>query len=141
VSAEAVNTPVRAETQPKRGSPAKAVVVGLAGWLVPGLGHALTGRWKRGVVYFCAVAAMVVTGYLQRGFVFSPHFSDAFGLLGFIADLGTGAFYFVWKLFETAGPDIARAAGDYGTRFIATAGVVNMLCALDAFAIALGEKD
>lgn len=129
------------EAQEKQGSALRAVGVGIAGWLVPGLGHGLTGRWGRGAIYFCAVAAMVLTGYLQRGFVFSPHFSDAFGLLGFIADLGTGMFYFVWKLFEAAGPNIARAAGDYGTRFIATAGVLNMLCALDAFAIARGEKD
>jgi hypothetical protein len=141
VSAEAVKTPAGGVAAQQRGTPMKGVAAGLAGWLVPGLGHVVVGRWGRGVVYFCAVTAMVVTGYLQRGLVFSPHFTDAFGLLGFIADLGTGVFYFIWKLFETGGPDIARAAGDYGTRFIATAGVLNMLCALDALAIGIGEKD
>jgi hypothetical protein len=121
--------------------PAVAAALAAAGWLVPGAGHALGGRWKRGIVYFLLVAAMAITGFLQRGFVFSPHFTNAFGLLGFIADIGAGAFYFAAKLFEVAGPDIARASGDYGTRFIATAGVLNLLIALDAYGIAIGEKD
>lgn len=126
------------------GRPASAaggVGVLIAGWLVPGLGHLLKGRWGRGIVFFLAVGALAVTGYLQRGFVFSPHFSDAFGLLGFVADAGAGIFYFAAKWIETAGPDISRAAGDYGTRFIATAGVLNVLCALDAFAISRHERD
>lgn len=122
-------------------SVAGGVGVLIAGWLVPGLGHLLKGRWGRGIVFFLAVGALAVTGYLQRGFVFSPHFSDAFGLLGFVADAGAGIFYFAAKWIETAGPDISRAAGDYGTRFIATAGVLNVLCALDAFAISRHERD
>jgi hypothetical protein len=125
----------------KAGSKPTAAVYALAGWLVPGLGHVLAGRKARGLVYFLIVAVMAFTGYAQRGFVFSPHFHDAFGLLGFLADLGAGAFYFAAKLFETAGPDIARAMGDYGTRFIATAGVLNVLFALDAYAISIGEKE
>ncbi len=128
------------KNEPAHSKP-KAAAFALAGWLVPGLGHVLAGRKGRGLVYFLAVAAMALTGYAQRGFVFSPHFHDAFGLLGFLADLGAGAFYFTAKLFETAGPDIARAMGDYGTRFIATAGVLNVLVALDAYGIAIGEKD
>ena len=122
-------------------TPAVATGFAIAGWVVPGLGHVFAGRWKRGVVYFLAVAALAMTGFLQRGFVFSPHFANAFGLLGFLADLGAGVFYFAAKLFEFGGPDIARAAGDYGTRFIAAAGVLNVLVALDAYAIAVGEKD
>lgn len=120
-----------------------AVGVGLliAAWLVPGLGHFITGRWGRGIIYFLAVGSLAVTGYLQRGFVFSPHYSDVFGLLGFLADLGAGIFYFVARWVETAGPDLSRAIGDYGTRFIATAGVLNVLCALDVFAIAMRERN
>jgi hypothetical protein len=64
-----------------------------------------------------------------------------FGLLGFLADLGAGIFYFAARWIETAGPDLSRAIGDYGTRFIATAGVLNMLCALDVFAIAMRERN
>jgi hypothetical protein len=129
------------EPEIQRRNPGVAAGFAIAGWLVPGLGHVLSGRRGRGVIYFLTVAAMVITGFLQRGFLFSPHFVDAFSLLGFLADAGTGIFYFAGKIFELGGPDIARAAGDYGTRFIATAGVLNVLIALDAYSAAIGEKD
>lgn len=118
-----------------------ALVCVFAGWLIPGLGHVLAGRWGRGIVFFCTVTGLVLTGYFQRGFVFSEQFNAPFGLLGFVADASTGIFYFVSKLFETSGPNIARAAGDYGTRFIATAGVLNLLAVFDAYAVAIGERD
>ncbi|HVB97933.1 MAG TPA: DUF6677 family protein [Candidatus Dormibacteraeota bacterium] len=113
----------------------------LAGWFIPGLGQVLAGRWGRGIVFFCAVASLVLTGYFQRGFVFAHQFGEPFGMLGFLADASTGLFYFVSKVFETNGPNIARAAGDYGTRFIATAGMLNLLAAFDAYAVAIGERD
>jgi hypothetical protein len=49
-------------------------------------------------------------------------------------------FYALAKFFERAGPDVSRAAGDYGTRFIAAAGVVNLLGVFDAFEIAAGRR-
>jgi hypothetical protein len=113
-----------------------ALPVALAGWLVPGAGHFLVGRWTRGLGVFVAVAGLAVTGYVLRGNVFSYHPGDAFGTLGFLADAGSGIFYGMARLFERAGPDVSRAAGDYGTRFIAAAGIVNILAVLDAFEIA-----
>lgn len=125
----------------RRYSPPVAAGFAIAGWFVPGLGHMLSGRWGRAGIFFVIVVAMLVTGFLQRGYVFSTNFKDAFGLLGFLADIGNGVLYFTSKLIETAGPDTARASGDYGTRFVATAGVLNLLTAFDAYAVAVGEKE
>ena len=83
---------------------------------------------------------MVITGYLLRGNVFPSHSGDPFGTLGFLADAGTGVFYYLSRMFEAAGPDVSRAAGDYGTRLIAAAGVVNMLEVLDVIEIATGRR-
>ena len=44
-------------------------------------------------------------------------------------------------LFERTGPDVSRAAGDYGTRFVAAAGIVNLLAVLDAYRVATGSKN
>ena len=44
-------------------------------------------------------------------------------------------------LVEKAGPDVSRAAGDYGTRFVAAAGLVNLLAVLDAYGIAVGRRN
>ncbi len=137
-----VGTTVHPQAKAPAGrSSSTAFAFALAGWFIPGLGQVLAGRWGRGIVFFCAVASLALTGYFQRGFVFTGHFNDPFGLLGFVADASTGLFYFVWKVFEVDGPNIARAAGDYGTRFIATAGVLNLLAAFDAYAVAIGERD
>ncbi len=131
------------KSQPSRVSANRAALglfAGIAAWLVPGLGHLLLGRWGRALVFFCAVSGLVVTGYLLRGNVFPPHSGDPFGTLGFVADAGTGVFYYFSRFFEATGPDVSRAAGDYGTRFIAAAGVVNLLGVLDAYRIACGRK-
>jgi TM2 domain-containing membrane protein YozV len=119
---------------------ALAVGVVVAGWFVPGLGHLLLGKWGRALVYFLAVSTFAVLGLVLRGNIFSASGGDVFGVLGFLADLGAGVFYFVSRVIEHGGPDVSRAAGDYGTRFFATAGVLNLLCVLDAHEIARGRK-
>lgn len=122
------------------GSAGLATIAVVAGWLVPGLGHLLLRKWGRALVYFVAVSALAVAGLALRGNIFPATGGDAFDTLGFLADLGAGAFYFVSKFIESAGPDVSRAAGDYGTRFFATAGVLNLLCVVDAYEIAAGRK-
>ena len=125
---------------PSAGRAALALLAAIMAWLVPGLGHLLLGRWGRGLLFFVAVGGLVVTGYLLRGNVFPPHSGDPFGTLGFLADATTGVFYYFSRFFEAAGPDVSRAAGDYGTRFIAAAGVVNVLAVLDTIEIATGRR-
>jgi hypothetical protein len=122
------------------GRAALALLAAIMAWLVPGLGHLLLGRWGRALLFFVAVGGLAVTGYLLRGNVFAPHSGDPFGTVGFLADAGTGFFYYFSRFFEAAGPDVSRAAGDYGTRFIAAAGVVNVLAVLDVIEIATGRR-
>ncbi len=72
--------------------------------------------------------------------VFPPNSDDPFGTVGFLADAASGVFYFLAHFVEGAGADIGRAAGDYGTRFIAAAGIVNVLGVFDAYEIARGRR-
>jgi mannose/fructose/N-acetylgalactosamine-specific phosphotransferase system component IIC len=117
-----------------------AAGIGIAGWIVPGLGHALQKMWGRALACFLAVGFLVVIGSGMRGNLFQPQDSDAFGRLGYIADVGTGSFYWLAKWLEVKGPDVSRADGDYGTRFLAAAGVLNLLAALHAYEAARGRK-
>ena len=117
-----------------------ALGVAAAGWLVPGLGHALLKMWGRALICFLTVGVLVWIGAGMRGNLFTSRGNDAFDSLGYIADLGTGGFYFVAKSLETNGPDVSHADGDYGTRFLATAGVFNLLAALHAYEAARGRK-
>ncbi len=117
-----------------------AFVIGVAGWLVPGLGHALMKMWGRAAIFFLTVGMLVILGAGMRGNVFSSTGNDAFDALGYLADLGTGTFYLAARSLETNGADVSHAGGDYGTRFLATAGALNLLAALHAYEAARGRK-
>lgn len=137
----AVTEHVAAKPRPRKASFSFAGLgVAILSWAVPGLGHLVLGRWRRALAFFISVGGLAITGYLLRGNVFPQHASDAFGRLGFYADLGTGVFYYLAHFFERLGPDVSRALGDDGTRFIAAAGLVNVLSAFDAYEIAAGRR-
>ena len=119
---------------------ARAIAFGIAGWLVPGLGHALQKMWGRALTFFAVVGVLVFVGAGMRGNLFNSEGGDAFAALGYLADLGTGTFYWLAKYIEVGGPDVSRAYGDYGTRFLAAAGVLNLLAALHAYEAARGRK-
>jgi hypothetical protein len=121
-------------------TPTAAAGIGIAGWVVPGLGHALQKMWGRAAACFLTVGVLVLIGSGMRGNLFQSADSDAFGRLGYIADVGTGSFYWLAKSLEVKGPDVSRADGDYGTRFLAAAGVLNLLAALHAYEAARGRK-
>ena len=130
-----------AATPPSSGTrEARAIAFGIAGWLVPGLGHALQKMWGRALTFFAVVGALVFVGAGMRGNLFNSEGGDAFAALGYLADLGTGTFYWLAKYIEVGGPDVSRAYGDYGTRFLAAAGVLNLLAALHAYEAARGRK-
>jgi len=137
---------VQTETQTnaagaERANPVLAVAAAALGWFVPGFGHLLLRRWLKAVVYFFAVASLAIVGLIMRGNVFHSNGADAFEILGFLADLGNGIFYFLADKISPAGADVAHAAGDYGTRLIASAGVLNLLCVLEAFETALHRRE
>ena len=137
-----IHEPVQEPLSPPHNSRREtlALVVGVAGWLVPGLGHALMKMWGRAVICFLTVGVLVWVGAGMRGNLFTSRGNDAFDSLGYLADLGTGGFYWVARSLETNGPDVSHADGDYGTRFLATAGVFNLLAALHAYEAARGRK-
>ncbi|HUK31341.1 MAG TPA: DUF6677 family protein [Candidatus Acidoferrum sp.] len=120
---------------------ARLLVIVYASWLIPGLGHLVQRRWGRAIIGFLAVGTMALAGMWMRGNVFPPQRGDAFGVLGFIADAGAGIFYLLSDLIQKTGGDVSHAAGDYGTRVIATAGVLNLLFVLDALEVSRGKKN
>ncbi len=128
------------EAAPPQGREAYAFWVAIAGWVVPGLGHALQRMWGRAVACFLCVGLLVVVSARLRGNVFTSAANDAFETLGYAADLGTGSFYLLARAIEKDGSDVSNSGGDYGTRFLATAGVLNVLAALHAYEAARGRK-
>ena len=100
----------------------------------------LLKMWGRALACFLTVGLLVLLGAGMRGNLFRSTGNDAFDSLGYIADMGTGTFYFLARSLEKNGADVSHATGDYGTRFLATAGVLNLLAALHAYEVARGRK-
>ena len=121
-------------------SDSRAVFLALAAWVMPGLGHFLLHRRKKAALFVAVVAALVILGCAMRGDVFTPDWDGPFGALGFVADLGSGAFYVLARAVESTRADLSLAAGGYGTRLIVAAGIVNILAVVDACEIAARAK-
>ena len=119
---------------------AMGIRAAVAGWVIPGMGHALLRQWSKAAVYFLCVGGLAFAGLAMRGAVFSAGAQDLFDRLGFFADLGAGCFYFLSHLIQTAGPDVAHATGDYGTRLFAAAGMLNLLTVLEAYDLGRGGE-
>jgi hypothetical protein len=110
------------------------------GWLIPGAGHLIQKRWIRGLLLMGAVAGMFAFGLAMQGKVYQSNTGDLLDILGFIGDLGSGAFYFMARIFDWGGTSITSAVADYGTKFIVVAGLLNIMAAVDAYHIAIGKK-
>jgi hypothetical protein len=115
------------------------------GWLVPGGGHFLLKRPGRGVLLLLSVASMFLCGLMMRGMMFQPETGDLLTTLintgGFIGDACGGIFYLlsVWLGYNQ--PDTPGHVHDYGTKFLVTAGLLNILAMVDAYEIAAGRKE
>src|SRR5436190_12870677 len=117
----------------------------VVGWLSPGGGHFLLKNTGRAALIFVSVAAMFILGLLMRGMIFTLERGDILTTLinygGFACDLANGAFYLGAKMFGYTQGDVAGHVHDYGTKFLVTAGLLNVLSMVDAYEIAARRKD
>jgi hypothetical protein len=112
----------------------------IVGWLVPGAGHLLTGRWVRGLLLFVSIAAMFWLGIAMQGKLYVPNTGDILEMLGFVGDFGNGLFYAVGRLLDLGHTPVQLATADYGTKFIVVAGLLNFISAVDAHNLRIGRK-
>jgi hypothetical protein len=114
------------------------------GWLVPGGGHFLLRRYGRGSLLAAAVTSMYLFGLMTRGALFTPQVGDLFTTIiycgGFFGNVASGLLYFLSVCFGYHQPDMPGMVHDYGTKFLVTAGLLNVLALVDAYEIAVGKK-
>lgn len=111
-----------------------------AGWFFPGLGHTLLKKYWRGLVFFFCITCMYGLGLFLEGRIYSFQTENPLTILGFFSDLGIGAYYFLSKIFTFGAGNLKSTTFEFGTAYIAGAGLLNYLVALDAFDIASGKK-
>jgi hypothetical protein len=117
----------------------------IVGWLIPGGGHFLLKKRGRAALLLVSVTMMFAFGLLMRGAMFHPEKGDLLTTVinygGFVSNLSAGALYLLSTMLGYAQPDVAGHVHDYGTKFLVTAGLLNVLAMVDAFEIATGKKN
>ena len=121
-------------------SESKVLLACLAGILVPGMGHAVLEKWDRALVFVASIGCLFFLGLYLDGELFGPDFQTIYSVLKFIADAGSGLFYWICWLSGMGMGDSTAYTYDYANVFIYVAGLLNMLVVIDAFDIAMGRK-
>lgn len=125
------------------GKPAQAGFVYLpliAGWLIPGAGHFLLGKWIRGLLLAASIVLLFALGLAMHGELYTGA-QDVLHLLGLIGDLGNGAMFFVGRFLGLGAIPVQVTTADYGTKFIVVAGLLNVIAAVDAHNLRTGRKE
>jgi uncharacterized protein DUF6677 len=157
------------EPRPTEGRAGEDVSIGrtaaalAAGWLVPGAGHAVLGRMRRAAVFFALIMGSFGLGLAHDGrlALYSPREGFLTGLQ-LVANVGVGpadafARMSVYGEAAYALPDPSApsyrpridtfrerqrsAVSAYGTAYLWSAGLMNLLLLMDVWDIAKRRKD
>lgn len=120
-------------------------VIGIISWFLPGVGHLLQGRIKRGIIIGVVIWTMFIIAILSGG-AYYPGFGFSEGallyLLNIFARFGNGLGAIIgFVMMSDPPPNVAAwATFEYGGRFLEIAGLLNYLAIIDAIDIHLGRK-
>ncbi|HEV2854888.1 MAG TPA: DUF6677 family protein [Thermoanaerobaculia bacterium] len=117
------------------------VVAVLSAWLVPGLGHIYLKRRLRGIAFFVLVIVSVLVGCRLQGNLYQVVRGQPLSILATLGSMGMGFPYFLLRYGLHYQGDIMGAGYEYGTAFLLTGGLMNLLLILDAWDIVRGKKE
>jgi hypothetical protein len=122
-------------------SQGRALALCLLAWLVPTAGHLALGRKGRAAIFAAVLVVSVATGLALDGELHRVVPGQPLTILFTLGAMGLGAPYFALR-FLVGYQGVPEAAGfEYGTVFLLSAGLMNLLLVLDAWDIATGAKD
>jgi hypothetical protein len=128
-------------TSPVVRSQGNAAVAVLSAWLVPGLGHIYLKRRLRGLAFFVLVIVSMLVGCSLEGNLYRVVPGQPLTILATLGSMGMGFPYFVLRYALHYQGNIMGAGYEYGTAFLLTAGLMNLLLVLDAWDIVRGKKE
>lgn len=118
----------------------RTVTAMILAFLVPGAGHVYLGRRGRGAAFFAIITLLFVLGVAIDGRIYSVQEGNVLSLLATLGSMGSGLLYFGARAVRNFG-DVTSITFEYGTAFILTAGLMNLLLIVDAFDIAEERKE
>jgi len=118
-----------------------AAVAVLSAWLIPGMGHFYLRRRLRGVAFFVLVLAALLVGCRLEGNLYVVTAGQPLTILATFASMGMGFPYFLLRYGLHYQGNIVGPGYEYGTAFLLTAGLMNLLLVLDCWDIVRGKKE
>jgi hypothetical protein len=112
----------------------------LLGWLIPGAGHLLVGKYIRAGLLFASILGMYLVGLGLQGKIYSTSSGEILDLLSFAGQLGLGLLYVIARVFGLGASSVTITLGDYGSKFLVVGGLLNIIAAVDAHSLANGRK-
>jgi hypothetical protein len=110
------------------------------GWFLPGLGHAVNRKYGRAALFFVSILAMTGLGLWMGGKIYPYQTENPLTILAFFADIGNGLVYLLSRFLPVGLGNLKDVTFEYGTAYLAGAGLLNFLIALDAMDVAAGKK-
>jgi hypothetical protein len=139
--AESDSTPASPPAAPVALPAPQLVLAGALAWLVPGLGHIYLKRHLRGLAFFILVLVSVTVGCRLDGNLYRPVRNQPLSYLATAGSMGMGIPYFILR-YGVHYEGRQEAPGfEYGTAFILTGGLMNLLLILDSWDIGSGKKE
>ena len=110
-------------------------------WIFPGVGHFYLGRRLRALAFGVLVLAALLIGWRLEGRLPWTFRGPPLTVLATLGCLGGGTPVLLLRLGFGYEGRVEAAGFEYGSAFILTAGLMNLLLMLDAWDISTGRKD
>ena len=135
------NPPSTSEVVPQAAAVGNPMVAVVLAWLIPGLGHVYLKRWMRGLLFLVLVLVSLAVGCTLQGNLYRVLPNQPLTILATLGSMGMGLPYFLLRYFLGYEGNVVGAGYEYGTAFLLTAGLMNLLLVMDAWDIARGRKE
>jgi len=146
----------------KKSDTTRAVVACMLAWLMPGGGHLYLGKKGKAGIFFVVILVTFAAGIAMDGRVYLAGSDQPLSFLAAFANVGLGPLdllgrtfsydriiYFMpdprnralyGEILDKTRRKILSPTHEYGTTFILTASLMNILLILDAYDISVGRK-
>lgn len=147
---------------PERRDPVRIALACFLAWLLPGSGHIYLGKVKKGVIFLVIVVMTFGMGVALKGRVYLANSKQPLSFLATFANVSLGPIDLIGRLvtydriiykfpsetdrdlyreiLDRQRARILAVTNEYGTTFLLTAGLMNLLLILDAFDLGIGRK-
>lgn len=120
---------------------ANPFLASLLALVFPGLGHLYLGRKIRALLFAVLILVAIAVGCALSGNLYTPVPGRPLTRLATLGAMGMGTPYFVLQTVLDYSGNIRAQGYDYGTAFLLSAGLMNLLLVLDSWDIASGRKE